>query len=96
MRALVLASRAALAAREDELNEARTVLAQRDREIELLKLTLLKLRRMQFGRSSEKLSLEIGQLELLLEELESEGAMAEVSVIARAPRQQPARRPLPL
>lgn len=95
LRALVLASRAALAAREDELNEARTVLAQRDREIELLKLTLLKLRRMQFGRSSEKLSLEIGQLELLLEELESEGAMAEVSVIARAPRQQPARRPLP-
>src|SRR5690606_8164780 len=33
---------------------------------------------------------------ILLEELESEGAMAEVSVIARAPRQQPARRPLPL
>lgn len=92
----MLASRAALAARADELNEARTVLAQRDREIELLKLTLLKLRRMQFGRSSEKLSLEIGQLERLLEALESEGAMAEVSVIARAPRQQPVRRPLPL
>ena len=91
----MLASRAALAVREAELNETRTALAQREREIELLKLTLMKLRRMQFGRSSEKLAVEIGQLELLLEELESEGAIVEVSAIARAPRQQPVRRPLP-
>lgn len=42
LRALVLASRAALAVREDELNETRAALAQRDREIEALKLTLMK------------------------------------------------------
>lgn len=49
LRALVLASRAALAARDEELNEIRAALAQRDREIEALKLTLLKLRRLQPG-----------------------------------------------
>ncbi len=95
LRTLLVASRAALAARDDELNEARAALAQSEREIEALKLTLLKLRRMQFGRSSEKLSVEIGQLELLLEELESEGAITEVSTAASPPRQRPARRPLP-
>jgi len=95
LRALVLASRAALAAREEELNETRAALAQRDREIEALKLTLLKLRRLQFGRSSEKLAVEIGQLELRLEELEGEGTITEVSTVARRPRQRPARRPLP-
>ena len=95
LRALVVASRAALAAREDELNETRAALAQRDREIEALKLTLLKLRRMQFGRSSEKLTVEIDQLELKLEELESDGANVEVSSVAPLPRQRPARRPLP-
>jgi transposase len=95
LRALVLASRAALAVREDELNETRAALAQRDQEIEALKLTLMKLRRMQFGRSSEKLTVEIGQLELLLEELESEGAIAEVSTVPRLPRRRPVRRPLP-
>ncbi len=95
LRALVVASRAALTAREEELNQARAALAARDREIEALKLTLLKLRRMQFGRSSEKLTVEIAQLELLLEELESEGSIADVSTAARAPRQRPARRPLP-
>lgn len=95
LRALVVASRAALAAREDELNETRAALAQRDREIEALKLTLLKLRRMQFGRSSEKLTVAIDQLELKLEELESEAAITEVASVARPPRQRPARRPLP-
>ena len=95
LRALVLAGRAALAARDKQLNEARSALAQRDREIEALKLTLLKLRRMQFGRSSEKLAAQIGQLELLLEELESEAAVAEIATVAPAPRQQPVRRALP-
>lgn len=95
LRALVLASRATLAARDAELNEIRAALAQRDREIEALKLTLLKLRRLQFGRSSEKLSVAIEQLQLRLEELESEGAITEVATVSRPPRQRPARRPLP-
>jgi predicted RecB family endonuclease len=40
-------------------------------EIEHLKLLIAKLRRMQFGRKSEKLERQIGQLELKLEELET-------------------------
>lgn len=95
LRALVHASRAALAARDEELNEIRAALAQRDREIEALKFTLLKLRRLQFGRSSEKLNVAIEQLELRLKELESEEAIADVSPVAREPRQRPARQPLP-
>jgi len=40
-------------------------------EIEHLKLLIAKLRRMQFGRRSEKLDRQIEQLELKLEELET-------------------------
>jgi len=43
----------------------------REREIEHLKLLLVKLQRMQFGRESEKLARQIEQLELRLEELGS-------------------------
>jgi len=46
-------------------------LISREREIEHLKLLLVKLHRMQFGRKSEKLQRQIEQLELRLEELES-------------------------
>src|SRR5246127_2554714 len=46
-------------------------LISREREIEHLKLLLSKLHRMQFGRKSEKLARQIEQLELRLEELQS-------------------------
>jgi len=46
------------------------VLAQRS-ELEHLKLLIAKLKRMQFGRSSEKLDRKVEQLELRLEELQS-------------------------
>jgi len=46
-------------------------LLSRETEIENLKLLILKLRRMQFGRKSEKLDRHIEQLELRLEDLES-------------------------
>jgi transposase len=46
-------------------------LLSREREIEHLKLLLVKLHRMQFGRKSEKLQRQIEQLELRLEELEA-------------------------
>lgn len=96
----MLASRAEIAAREEELSEVRSTLAHREREIEALKLQLAKLRRLQFGRSSEKLAVEIEQLELLIEELEVSDATAEATVMAEAvaapaARQRPARRPLP-
>jgi transposase len=43
-------------------------------EIETLKLQILKLRKMQFGNRSEKLALEIKQLELWVQELEQAAA----------------------
>jgi Transposase C of IS166 homeodomain/zinc-finger binding domain of transposase IS66 len=49
-------------------------LTSRDEEIERLKLLIAKLRRMQFGRKSEKLDWEIEQLELKLDELEASRA----------------------
>ena len=44
-------------------------LASRDTEIENLKLLVLKLKRMQYGRKSEKLDKQIEQLELRLEDV---------------------------
>lgn len=68
--------------------------------IEKLKAQLAKLRRMQFGQSSEKLDAAIHQLELALEDVE-EGTAArtvlERAVMPATPdtRQHPVRRPLP-
>jgi transposase len=52
------------------LSQHQQLLSHRS-EIEHLKLLIAKLRRMQFGRKSEKLERQIEQLELKLEELES-------------------------
>ena len=77
-------------------------LASRDSEIEHLKLLIAKLRRMQFGRSSEKLERQIEQLELRLDELEA--TQAEKVAPSQTPAvpwpaakvaAKPARRPLP-
>jgi transposase len=80
--------------------ESQTRLAERDHEIEHLKLLIAKLRRLQFGRSSEKLDAKIGQLELLVEELEANRASraartAEVPAAKPEDEVRPARRPLP-
>src|SRR5580692_7505249 len=75
------------------------LIESRDSEIEQLKLLIAKLRRMQFGRSSEKLDRQIEQLELQLEALQVNDAeivaalpekIAGVEAVARS-----ARRPLP-
>ncbi len=77
-------------------------LVSRDAEIEHLKLLIAKLRRMQFGRKSEKWERQIEQLELQLDELEA--AQAEKTGAANAcsfrtsaakAATKPARRPLP-
>jgi transposase len=79
----------------------REQLASRDNEIEHLKLLIGKLRRMQFGRKSEKLDREIEQLELRLDELEATQAekvassQTSVAVAPVANAAKPARRPLP-
>ena len=80
--------------------EQQNKLDERDYEIEHLKLLIAKLRRLQFGRSSEKLDAKIGQLELLVEELEAnragQAARDADSPIAEATRKErPARRALP-
>jgi len=72
-------------------------LVSHDNEIENLKLLILKLQRMQFGRSSERLQQHIDQLELRLEELETNRASAPMSPLLEAmiAAVKPARQPLP-
>jgi transposase len=62
---------------------------------ERLKLQLAKLRRMQFGTSSEKLAREVEQLELALEEVEAEAAAARTARATPAATGKPFRQPLP-
>src|SRR5271169_1615004 len=64
------------------------LIVSRDSEIEQLKLLIAKLRRMQFGRSSEKLDRQIEQLELRLEELQTNQA-------EKTAANTPARQPIP-
>src|ERR1700751_4400875 len=96
LRALILAQHQQLICKPEQL-------PSREREIEHLKLLLVKLHRMQFGRKSEKLQRQIEQLELRLEELESNRSEKEptppeptslrASAIPTAVK--PTRRPLP-
>lgn len=71
------------------LKAAHEQLLDRDDEVESLRLQLEKLRRMLFGRSSEKVRQQIEQLELRLEDLES--AKAERLHGSEAPRPETAR-----
>lgn len=64
LQALVRAQHQNLVAQHEQL-------VSRETEIENLKLLILKLRRMQFGRKSEKVDTQIEQLELRLEDLET-------------------------
>lgn len=68
-----------------------------DNEIENLKLLILKLRRMQFGPSSERLARHIDQLELRLEDLQTSRATKPMSSLMASLLEtaKPARRPLP-
>jgi len=96
LKQLVIAQRTVIAT-------AQAGLLERDLLIEKLRMQLVRLKRMQFGRSSEQLDSEIAQLELSLEELEaSEAQIAEADLpVSRAvsttakPRARPVRRPLP-
>jgi len=84
------------------LKAAERALQYKTLEIEKLKFQLAKLRRMQFGRSSERINRQIAQLELRLEELESAEAEADAKADAPDPaaapvrkRNKPGRKPLP-
>src|ERR1700746_3842901 len=56
---------------QSELKVAELSVQYKALEIEKLKLQIAKLRRMQFGRSSERITRQIEQLELRLDELET-------------------------
>ena len=82
------------------LDVVRATLLSREVEIEKLKIQLARLKRMQFGRSCERLDESIAQLELSLEELEaSESEMmipAPAALPGKVPEvRKPARRALP-
>jgi len=102
------ALKALLIAKHNESVEQHKQLRSSSQEIEHLKLVIEKYRRMIFGRKSEKLTRELEQLELRLEELETAQAAdqaAEAAAEAEQPSSpqsdskprtsRPRRRPLP-
>ena len=100
LKALLLASERLLQERDEQLAGMAEQLNTRAVEIEHLKLQIAKLRRMQFGRKSEKLDHQIEQLELQLEDLQADEAdeaeaAREMPAADQAPRKKSVRRPLP-
>jgi transposase len=81
----IASEREAGAAREAELSAAKAGLIAKALEIEKLELQIARLRRAQFGRSSEKIERTLEQLELRLEELETEIATPAAAAEASAP-----------
>jgi hypothetical protein len=80
--------------REERLELARSDLLVQTTLVEYLKLQIAKLKRLQFGRSSEKLGAQIDQLELIVEDLEATQAQnAAPPKAATPPKTPPARRP---
>ncbi|CAB3797995.1 IS66 family transposase [Pararobbsia alpina] len=65
---------------QQTVDSQKAALATRVAEIEHLRLLIAKLRRMQFGRKSEKLDHQIEQLELRLEDLEADEGAAPVEI----------------
>ena len=75
---------ARIAELEAALAAAHADISARDILIDTLRVQIARLKRMQFGKSSEKLDTQIAQLELALEELEGE------AIVAAARRADPA------
>lgn len=89
---------AALAERDAQIAQYRVEGLHLRAWIEKLKLELARLKRMQFGRSSEQLTERIAQLELIVEDCEASAAQASVPAATRVSLpepERPARRPLP-
>ena len=81
-----------------DIETLRALVLAQHAEIDNLKLLVLKLKRMQFGRKSEKLDRQIEQLELRLEDLEAVASTPlapSVEPAAEPAANKPARRPLP-
>jgi transposase len=107
LKAILLATHERFIAQHEELIAAQEQLLVKEEqllsrvhEIEHLKLLIAKLRRLQFGRKSEKVERQIEQLELKLEDLEAQrvASLPQAAREADAPKPSPAaksRRPLP-
>src|SRR5438128_2547243 len=97
LKALIVAQYKQILAHREQLQAKDEQLLSRDAEIEHLKLLIAKLRRMQFGSSSEKVGRQIEQLELRLVELEESRTKEALERETSAERAvaRPARRPLP-
>ena len=84
--------------REDlpnDVEQLKDLVLAREGEVEHLKLVIAKLKRLQFGRRSEKLDREIEQLELRLEELQVSALPAAPLTSEKPTAQVPVRRALP-
>ena len=80
----------------DDVDLLKAMLVVADAELEQLRRQVARLRRMAFGRSSERLTREADQLELGLEEAEAEAAARVPPAVARARDvAKPHRQPLP-
>src|ERR1700689_3422780 len=85
-----------------DIESLKALVLAKHTEIENLNLLVLKLKRMHFGQRSEKMNADIAQLELQLEDLETNQAAAEplpaqlaiLAVNGKAAK-RPSRRPLP-
>src|ERR1700685_3578308 len=85
-----------------DIESLKALVVAKHTEIENLNLLVLKLKRMHFGRRSENMNADIGQLELRLEDLEANQAAADplpaqLAIIAvnEKAAKKPARRSLP-
>jgi transposase len=88
LKRLVLAQAADIERTGAELAAAKAGLLTRTLEVEKLKIEIARLRRMNFGASSERMHRELEQLELKLEELET--AEAEAQALSAAAEEAPA------
>jgi transposase len=97
LEALIAAQQKEMLAKDEALAAQQESLLSRGNEIEHLKLVIAKLRRMIFGTKSEKVTREIEQLELKLEELEAGQAerVAAATTATTPAKTKPKRRPLP-
>ena len=103
LRAALADAEARATAAERELTQSRAVISASDDMIRHLRLEIAKLRREQFGPSSERRARLIEQLEMQLEDLETDIAADRVKAEAEAPRslvdaferRRPSRKPFP-
>jgi transposase len=97
LESLVAAQQLQLSAKSEALAAEQEKRISRDSEIEHLKLVITKLQRMIFGTRSEKVSHEIEQLELKLEELDTHQSERAATTPAAHSTTKPksVRRPLP-